>query len=158
MTDDEQLIARWEATGKNAYDGWTADEWSRLLALARRGAESNQRRNQGATVMSNNYDAVYTAAYQAFRGDYSWAFENACREGLDFSWQKERIVQAFNETLEEWQRPSVLYRPTLTIDGNQWCALYGLNLQDGVAGFGDSPAHACRNFDAAWLKKLEQQP
>lgn len=38
MTDDDELIARWEATGKNAYDGWTADEFARLLALARRGA------------------------------------------------------------------------------------------------------------------------
>lgn len=29
-------------------------------------------------------------------------------------------------------------------DGNQWCFLYGENLQEGIAGFGDSIA------DAAW--------
>lgn len=29
-------------------------------------------------------------------------------------------------------------------DGNQWCFLYGPNLQEGIAGFGDSI------FDAAW--------
>jgi len=29
-------------------------------------------------------------------------------------------------------------------DGNQWCFLYGKNLQDGIAGFGDTI------FDAAW--------
>lgn len=33
--------------------------------------------------------------------------------------------------------PGVMYRPALSVDGNQWCALYGSNLQDGVAGFGD---------------------
>lgn len=50
--------------------------------------------------------------------------------------------------------PSVLYRPRLFIDGNQWCALYGENLQDGVAGFGDSPAEAMLEFDRNWNKKL----
>lgn len=54
----------------------------------------------------------------------------------------------------EHARPSVLFRPTITLDGNQWCALYGNNLQDGVAGFGDSPANAMWAFDAAWCKKL----
>lgn len=29
-------------------------------------------------------------------------------------------------------------------DGNQWCFLYGENLQDGIAGFGDTI------FEAAW--------
>lgn len=50
--------------------------------------------------------------------------------------------------------PSVLYRPALSIEGNQWCALYGENLQDGVAGFGDSPAAAMADFDANWSKTL----
>ena len=27
-------------------------------------------------------------------------------------------------------------------DGDQWCALYGENLQEGVAGFGRTPAEA----------------
>lgn len=50
--------------------------------------------------------------------------------------------------------PSAVFKPRLFIDGNQWCALYGENIQDGVAGFGDSPADACAAFDAAWFKKL----
>jgi hypothetical protein len=37
------------------------------------------------------------------------------------------------------------------MDGNQWCALYGDNLQDGVCGFGDSPAAAMQDFDMAWV-------
>lgn len=58
----------------------------------------------------------------------------------------------------EQSRPSTVYRPRLSIDGNQWCALYGDNLQDGVAGFGDSPAMAMRDFDAEWLRKLPKEP
>jgi hypothetical protein len=54
----------------------------------------------------------------------------------------------------ETARPSHLYRPTLSRDGNKWCALYGGNLHDGVAGFGDSPAEAYADFDKAWTQKL----
>lgn len=57
----------------------------------------------------------------------------------------------------QYERPSVLYRPKLSIDGNQWCALYGENLQDGVAGFGDSPADAMWRFDQEWNKSLAKE-
>lgn len=68
------------------------------------------------------------------------------------------LAEAEKEEPVAWlrqDRPSVLFRPHLSIDGNQWCALYGDNLQDGVAGFGDSPEAAMRDFDQAWGKKLE---
>ena len=58
----------------------------------------------------------------------------------------------------EHARPSVLFRPTLSIDGNQWCALYGESLQCGVAGFGDSPANAMWDFDRNWNAKLLVAP
>lgn len=55
-------------------------------------------------------------------------------------------------TAATWSaRPSVLYRPKLSIDGNQWCALYGDNLQDGIAGFGNTPADAMRHFDTEFM-------
>ena len=57
----------------------------------------------------------------------------------------------------EYERPSVLFRPTLSTDGDKWCALFGENLQVGVAGFGDSPAEAMYNFDREWFKKLPQK-
>ncbi len=56
--------------------------------------------------------------------------------------------------LDEATRPSYLYRPALSVDGDKWCALYGANLQDGVAGFGDSPDEAYRDFDRQWTAKL----
>jgi hypothetical protein len=49
--------------------------------------------------------------------------------------------------------PSLLWRPKLFVDGTQWCALYGDNLQDGVAGFGDTPDKAMRNFDPNWSEQ-----
>ncbi len=52
------------------------------------------------------------------------------------------------------QAPSVLYRPRLMADGTKWCALYGDNLQEGVAGFGDTPAEAMHEFDKAWASQL----
>lgn len=36
------------------------------------------------------------------------------------------------------------------MDGNLWCALYGDDLQNGIAGFGATPAAAMREFDKAW--------
>lgn len=54
----------------------------------------------------------------------------------------------------EYDRPSTVHKPRLFIDGNQWCALLGENLQDGVAGFGGSPHEAMMAFDDAWLAKL----
>lgn len=44
----------------------------------------------------------------------------------------------------------------ITIDGNQWCIMYGEDPQNGVVGYGDSPEEASRNFDAAWFADLEQ--
>jgi hypothetical protein len=50
----------------------------------------------------------------------------------------------------ERARPFYLLRPKVYPDGDQWCALYGDNLQEGVAGFGDTPALAAYDFDKNW--------
>lgn len=70
-------------------------------------------------------------------------------------WAEERIVanvvQAC-DTITQYatnaiSSPSVLYRPELSIDGNQYCFLLGSDLQSGVAGFGDTPQAAAWDFD-----------
>ena len=61
---------------------------------------------------------------------------------------------AEQDRAETLTRPSYLLKPKLSIDGNQWCALYGENLQDGVAGFGDTPEAAFADFDKAWRNPL----
>jgi hypothetical protein len=44
-------------------------------------------------------------------------------------------------------------KPKLSKDGNMWCYLYGENLQEGVAGFGESPYQAMVEFDENFRKK-----
>lgn len=84
----------------------------------------------------------------------------ATDHGLDvFYWQQmlgnaQNEGVAIDEAAKADARPSTKFRPGLSIDGNKWRALYGSNLQDGVAGFGDSPAEAMSAFDAAWVAKL----
>lgn len=51
----------------------------------------------------------------------------------------------------ERKRPFMLIRPRVFQDGDQWCALYGANIQEGVCGFGDTPAKAAEAFDLIWL-------
>ena len=67
------------------------------------------------------------------------------------------LADAQATCIEEWTRPSVVWRPQLSIDGNKWCALYGNNLQDGVVGFGDSPDAAMRDFDKSWHMPIKKE-
>lgn len=53
-------------------------------------------------------------------------------------------------TCELATAPHVLLRPKVSVDGDQWCFLYGENLHDGVAGFGDTPELAAADFDKSW--------
>jgi len=45
-------------------------------------------------------------------------------------------------------------KPKLVQDGNQWCVLYGEDLQSGIAGFGDTPYKAVMDWTKQWDKKL----
>lgn len=45
-------------------------------------------------------------------------------------------------------------KPRFFIDGDKWCCLYGENIQDGVAGFGDSPQDAVIDWNNEFKKKL----
>lgn len=103
--------------------------------------------------MSDSYQAVYDAVRSRFGFfDPAQAIRDACH--LDASWAIEYVkndaVTAIESTRQEMQRPSVLFKPAIGIDGDKWCALYGANLQEGVAGFGDSPAAAMLDFDKQW--------
>lgn len=75
-------------------------------------------------------------------------------------WTAERFLHHVSEIAERMRvaanehcRPSALFKPAVSRDGDQWCALYGENLMEGVAGFGDTPNQACVNFDIAWLNE-----
>lgn len=66
--------------------------------------------------------------------------------------------QAWQQAAAAQERPCVLWKPRLFRDGNQWCALFGENIQEGVVGFGDSPDAAMWAFDEAWREKLPPAP
>jgi hypothetical protein len=106
--------------------------------------------------VSDTYQAVYDAVRSRISGgDLGEAVRDAINQqasGLSFA--IEGIKYEMQLAAAMAQRPSVQYRPAISIDGNQWCALYGDNLQDGVAGFGDSPAEAMQAFDTEWVTKL----
>jgi len=74
----------------------------------------------------------------------------------------EIYIRAANESLVREQdlsyellRPFRLMNTRISLDGDKWCVLYGDNLQDGVAGFGDSPDEASSAFDKAWYEKVQ---
>ena len=65
------------------------------------------------------------------------------------------MVQASLQEVAAMQTyPHILYKPKLFLDGNQWCALLGDNIQVGVCGFGYSPADAMNAFDAEWYRPI----
>ena len=90
--------------------------------------------------MSDSYQAIHNAVSSAFG-----IADHAVR----------CVAEEFSISAAAMKRPSVLYRPVLTIDGNQWCAMYGDDLQNGVAGFGDSPEAAMADFDKSWSTALQ---
>lgn len=99
---------------------------------------------------------TYQPIYDAVRSRIgSVDAESAIRDAINFGHARDRIEEAFISTAHDMSSPSVLYRPTLAIDGNKWRAMYGENLQDGVAGFGESPAEAMADFDKAWRTALK---
>jgi hypothetical protein len=105
--------------------------------------------------MSDNYQAVYDAVRSKIHNcDVGDAVQSVIREA-NLSFYIERtfinIAEEAAITAAEQRRPCVLYRPALSIDGNQWCALYGEDLQSGIAGFGDTPHLAMLDFDNTWM-------
>lgn len=116
--------------------------------------------------MSDNYQAVYDAVRSRFHGDFSAAVSDAInQQASGLSWAIDAVRQEFSAAADtqrlaalEAQRPSVLFRPAIAMDGDQWCALYGDNLQDGVTGFGNTPHAAMLDFDSNWNTQLAQRP
>lgn len=109
--------------------------------------------------MSDSYQAIYDAVRSRISGgDISQAAEAALREAFGHATHliPQSVWNVENEAIaaaQAAQRPSVLFRPKLSRDGNQWCAIYGDDLMEGVCGFGDSPAEAMTDFDKNWTAK-----
>lgn len=104
--------------------------------------------------MTDNYQAIYDAVRSRIsNGNIGSVVQDALRDA-NISHYADMASRYVQEVSWEYARPSVLYRPAISIDGDQWCALYGKNLQEGVAGFGKSPAEAMTAFDTAWVARM----
>ena len=108
--------------------------------------------------MSDSYDAIYAAVRSKISGgNISETVKSACLEAFDVSHAKGFLFQVITNIEYDLHRASVLFRPKMMQEGNQWMALYGEDLATGFAAFGDSPALAMEAFDKAWNEKMERR-
>jgi len=98
--------------------------------------------------MSDSYQAIYDAVRSKIsNGDIGSTVESVAREAFDMSHTAHNIQMQASFVAEQATRPSVLFKPEISIDGNQYCVLLGQNLMEGVAGFGDTLSEAMFDFD-----------
>jgi hypothetical protein len=71
----------------------------------------------------------------------------------EYHGQRMNAEQAKERLFVEKMRPFYLLRPKVFADGDQWCVLYGENIQVGICGFGVTPERASIAFDIAWLNE-----
>ena len=77
---------------------------------------------------------------------------------LNIAHEYTMMRQAAQETEYARQAAHVMMRPRVYPDGDKWCALYGDNLQEGVAGFGKTPEGAALDFDRNWGQQTLATP
>jgi len=75
----------------------------------------------------DSYQAVYDATKSMIGYFDGNRLIDEIASRFDFSHHADMITQDLLTVSYEQQRPAILFRPKLTIDGNQWCALYGDN-------------------------------
>lgn len=104
--------------------------------------------------MMDSYQDIYDATRSKIScGDVDEAIRSLIRD-MNLGHYVDQAMWAYKEAAAEQMRPCVLLNPKLCIDGDKWCALYGDNIQDGVAGFGNSPSDAMHDFDKAYHTNL----
>lgn len=104
--------------------------------------------------MTDSNQAIYDAVRSRIsNGDIGDAVERAIRDA-NISHYFMLACDGLAHAADDMGRPSVLFRPNLSRDGDQYCVLYGTNLQEGCAGFGDTVAAAMADFDINWRIKV----
>lgn len=104
--------------------------------------------------MSDSYQAVYDAVRSRISGgNIGDVVERVCRDAFDMGMTRQILQEQFCATAMEMARPSVLFKPTLSVEGDMWCALLGDDLVSGLAAFGKTPESAMLAFDTAFYKE-----
>lgn len=63
---------------------------------------------------------------------------------------REHLIESIQIIRNELIRPSVIYKPKLSLDGNQYCFMLGENPMEGCVGYGSTVEEAARDFDKNW--------
>lgn len=101
--------------------------------------------------MSDTYQAVYDAVRSRIsNGNVGQVVRDIAWQAFDISHAREIVQQEICCAAVEAMRPSVLFRPEVSLDGNAHCVLYGEDLMAGCAGFGSTMAEAMADFDKNW--------
>ncbi len=104
----------------------------------------------------SEYQAVYDAVCSRIHGcDVGSILTDVARQAFDVSYVLQSAQEAVGRISYEMTRPSAIYRPVLSQDGDSWIALYGEDLQIGVVGCGKTPEAAMAAFDQAWNTEAE---
>lgn len=93
---------------------------------------------------------IYDAARSRINPIDGSGIERAAHEAFDISHAKAMLQEQISCVGYEMIRPSVLFRPEISLDGDCYCALYGADLMAGCAGFGSTMAEAMADFDKNW--------
>jgi hypothetical protein len=108
--------------------------------------------------MSDSYQAVYDAVRSRIsNGNIGDAIRDVALQTFDFGHVRALAQEQIGIVGYEMARPSVLFRPELTQDGNAWLAIYG-DLPTGCVGVGDTPAAAMADFDKVWYRPAVVAP
>lgn len=102
----------------------------------------------------DSYQPIYDAVRSRIsNGNIGEVIREVAYQCFDISNMRALLQQDFCSAAMEMARPAVIFRPILSRDGDQWCFLLGENLQEGVAGFGNTPCAAALAFDQAFYKE-----
>lgn len=64
----------------------------------------------------------------------------------------ENAARAFQRCGDDSSKPHVIMKARVFLDSpGNWCCMFGECLATSPAGFGNSPARACADFDRRWL-------
>lgn len=106
----------------------------------------------------SEYQAVYDAVRSRIHScDVGSIVESAARQAFDTGNLVPLAQEAIGIITHAYDRPSAIYRPTISLDGNMYCGLYGEDLMSGAAGFGETMDAAMWDFDKNWREQKAPQ-
>ena len=84
-----------------------------------------------------SYQAIYDAVRSRISGGDVWSAVESALRTENIGHYAMMAAESIRAAAGEYERPSVIFRPRIYVDGDKWCALYGDDLESGVAGFGE---------------------